>query len=32
MIGYGAIPLDRIGEGLRRLAGSFVHAGSRRSA
>lgn len=30
VIGYGAIPLDRIGEGLRRLAATFVRAGSAR--
>jgi GntR family transcriptional regulator/MocR family aminotransferase len=30
VIGYGAIPLDRIGEGLRRLAASFVRARSVR--
>jgi GntR family transcriptional regulator/MocR family aminotransferase len=29
VIGYGAVPVDRIGEGLRRLAASFVHATRR---
>jgi GntR family transcriptional regulator/MocR family aminotransferase len=29
VIGYGAVPLDRIGEGLRRLAASFIQTSRR---